>query len=69
VLAKSQHGVVPNVVGLTIREARARIRARGFVPVQERRTDGHAGRVLAQVPAAGVAGADHLQIRLVVGHG
>lgn len=70
VLAKSQHGVVPNVVGLTIGEARARIRARGFIPVQERSTNGHSGRVLAQMPPAGVAGADRLQIKLVVGrHG
>src|SRR5262249_48964068 len=58
VLAKSLHGVVPNVVGLTIRQARARIRARGFVPVQDRTSDGRAGVVLAQMPPAGVAGAE-----------
>ena len=69
VLAKAQHGVVPNVVGLTVREARARIRARGFVPVQDRTMDGPAGLVLAQAPPPGVAGATRLQIRLVVGHG
>jgi penicillin-binding protein 1A len=69
VLAKTQHGVVPKVVGLTIREARARIRSRGFIPVVERFAAGPSGLVLAQTPPPSVAGAEHLHVRLVVGHG
>jgi penicillin-binding protein 1A len=69
VLAKALHGVVPSVVGLSLRDARGRIRARGFVPAIERFAEGSAGRVLAQVPAPGVAGAERLRVRLVVGHG
>ena len=55
VLAKPLHGVVPKVVGLSLRNARRRLRARGLVPVIERFADGRAGRVLAQMPVAGVA--------------
>jgi penicillin-binding protein 1A len=69
VLAKPLNGVVPRVVGLSIRQARLRVRARGFVPVIERFADGRSGLVLAQTPPAGVAGDKRLHIRLVVGRG
>ncbi len=69
VLAKALHGVVPSVIGLSLREARGRLRSRGFVPAIDRFADGRAGRVLAQTPPAGVAGAPRLRVRLVVGHG
>jgi beta-lactam-binding protein with PASTA domain len=69
VLAKALHGVVPRVIGLSLREARGRLRGRGFVPAIDRFADGRAGRVLAQMPPAGVAGAPRLRVRLVVGHG
>ena len=69
VLAKPLHGVVPKVVGLPLASARARIRARGFVPVVERFDAGDPGRVLAQTPPPGVAGAERLPLRLVVGRG
>jgi membrane peptidoglycan carboxypeptidase len=69
VLAKPLHGVVPKVVGLPLPSARARIRARGFVPVVERFDAGDPGRVLAQTPPPGVAGAERLPLRLVVGRG
>src|SRR5207253_2053435 len=55
VLAKPLHGVVPNVIGLSVREARAKLRARGLAPGIARFADGRAGRVLAQMPIAGVA--------------
>ena len=67
VLAKPLHGVVPKVIGLSIREARSRLRNRGFVPVIDRRASGDAGRVLAQTPSPGVAGGKRLRVRLVVG--
>ena len=69
VLAKPLHGVVPKLIGLSLNDARRRLRARGLVAVIERFADGRAGRVLAQRPAAGVAGAPRMKIRLVVGHG
>jgi membrane peptidoglycan carboxypeptidase len=69
VLAKPLHGVVPRVVGLSLPQARARLRARGLVPGIARFADGRAGRVLAQMPVPGVAAAPRMTIRLVVGHG
>jgi penicillin-binding protein 1A len=69
VLAKPLHGVVPNVLGLSLRAARAKLRGRGLVPGIARFADGRAGRVLAQMPIAGVAAAPRMTVRLVVGHG
>ena len=69
VLAKPLHGVVPKVIGLSIRDARLRLRGRGLVPMIERFADGRSGRVLAQMPVGGVAAAPRMKIRLVVGHG
>jgi penicillin-binding protein 1A len=69
VLAKPLHGVVPRVVGLSLPQARARLRARGLVPGIARFADGRAGRVLAQMPVPGVAAAPRMTVRLVVGHG
>jgi penicillin-binding protein 1A len=69
VLAKPLHGVVPNVIGLSLRRARARLRGRGLVIGIARFAEGRAGRVLAQMPVAGVAAAPRMTVRLVVGHG
>ena len=69
VLAKPLHGVVPKVTGLTLRDARSRLRARGLVADVERFAEGRSGKVIAQMPPAGVAAAPRLRIRLVVGHG
>ena len=69
VLAKPLHGVVPKVVGLSLRQARARLRGRGLVPGIARFADGRAGLVLAQMPVAGVAAAPRMKVRLIVGHG
>ena len=69
VLAKPLHGIVPKVIGLSLRAARAKLRARGLVPGIARFAEGHGGRVLAQMPIAGVAAAPRMMVRLVVGHG
>jgi penicillin-binding protein 1A len=69
VLAKPLHGVVPRVVGLSLVDARRRLRRKGLTPTVDRFADGHAGRVIAQMPVAGVAASAHLQVRLVVGRG
>jgi hypothetical protein len=69
VLAKPLHGVVPQVIGLPLREARRRLRVRGFVPAIERFVQGRTGQIVAQMPPGGVAGAPKLRVRLVVGRG
>ena len=69
VLAKPLHGVVPKVTGLSLNDARRRLRGRGLVATVERFADGRAGRVLAQMPIAGVAAAPRMKIMLVVGRG
>jgi len=63
------HGVVPRVIGLSLPQARTRLRGRGLVPGIARFAEGRAGRVLAQMPVPGVAAAPRMQIKLVVGHG
>jgi len=57
------------VIGLSLPQARARLRSRGLVPGIARFADGQSGRVLAQMPVPGVAAAPGMQIKLVVGHG
>jgi penicillin-binding protein 1A len=69
VLAKPLHGVVPHLIGLSLPQARARLRSRGLVPGIARFADGRGGHVLAQMPVPGVAAAPGMQIKLVVGHG
>ena len=69
VLAKPLHGVVPRVIGLSLPQARTRLHGRGLVPGIARFAEGRAGRVLAQIPAPGVAAAPRMQVKLVVGHG
>ena len=65
VLAKPVHGVVPDVVGLTLRGARERLAA-----VRLRaRADGATGRVVRQRPRAGVAAAPGMTVTLAVSPG
>jgi penicillin-binding protein 1A len=67
VLAKPLHGVVPGVEGLTLAQARERLRSRKLVPRVTRFADGDARRVLEQKPPAGVAAAPGMVVRLTVG--
>jgi penicillin-binding protein 1A len=67
VVAKPLHGVVPDVKGLMLADARKRLRGRGLVPRVTRFADGGPRRVLAQSPPAGVAAAPGMMIRLTVG--
>jgi len=69
VLAKPLHGVVPNVVGLPLRQARAKLRSRGLVPAIDRFADGTSGQILAQLPAPRLAASPRMKVRLVVGRG
>jgi penicillin-binding protein 1A len=68
VLAKPQHGVVPEIVGLNLRRARAQLRKLKLTP-SVRFGSGKAGRVVSQDPVAGVAAAPGMRVRLVVGRG
>jgi penicillin-binding protein 1A len=69
VLAKPLHGVVPKVVGLSIRDARARLRRLNLAPKIEGRTFGRKGFVTSQSPPAGVAAAPGMAVRLFLGRG
>jgi penicillin-binding protein 1A len=67
VLARPLHGVMPNVVGLPLSVARARL-ARLQPRIVSRRgpLTRHGGRVLWQTPRPGVAGAPGMLVTLVV---
>jgi beta-lactam-binding protein with PASTA domain len=58
---------VPNVLGLGLRKARQRLRASHLDGVVVRFADGPIGKVVSQSPPAGVAGALHMKVNLVVG--
>jgi penicillin-binding protein 1A len=66
VLAKPLHGVVPKVVGLPLRKAVQRLRRRNLQTVV---SGGSSGRIVAQKPAAGVAAAPGMTVRLSVAAG
>jgi membrane peptidoglycan carboxypeptidase len=65
VLAKPLHGVVPNVVGLTLARARARLRAAGLSPLAPEDASDTA-RVVAQRPRPRVAASPKLTVTLTV---
>jgi hypothetical protein len=67
VVPRALHGVVPNVVGLRLRKARAKLRTLGLSARVARFTRGKPGRVVSQKPHAGAAAARGLEIRLSVG--
>jgi penicillin-binding protein 1A len=69
VVARPLHGVVPRVVGLPMRLARAKLRRVGLHPVVAGLVDGPAGHVVSQAPLPGVAAAPGLEIRLTVARG
>jgi penicillin-binding protein 1A len=68
VLAKPQHGVVPRIVGLTLRQARTKLRRLKLQPAV-RFGSGKPGRVISQEPLSGVAAAPGMKVQLVVARG
>jgi penicillin-binding protein 1A len=68
VLAKPLHGTVPNVVGLSVRRAKATLQVRKLRWVLHSGA-GKAGRVVAQVPRRGAAAAPGMTVRIEVGAG
>jgi penicillin-binding protein 1A len=69
VLARPQHGVIPNVVGRPLADARAALRRRQLVPRVVRLTNGPPMQVLFQAPKGKVAAAPGMLVRLVIGRG
>ncbi len=69
VLPKAQFGVVPQLVGLTLRDARTKLRRIELLPDVAGFTDGRPGRVVAQSPSAGLAARPGMTVSVVVGRG
>ena len=67
VLPRAIWGVVPDVVGLDLRHARAKLRKAKLAPLVTRFADGKAGIVVGQTPSPGLAASRHMQVSLVVG--
>ena len=68
-MPKAQHGVIPKLVGLTLREARAKLDRRKLRTEVAGFTDGRPGRIVAQVPLPGLAARPGMRVSLVVGRG
>jgi penicillin-binding protein 1A len=66
VVAKATHGVVPSLVGLSLDRAKRKCERRGLEVDVEETAKGPAGRVLFQLPRAGVAAAPGMHVRLAV---
>jgi penicillin-binding protein 1A len=68
VLAKPLHGIVPEVTGLRLPRARARLERVRLLPkvVREIQQPKQPGRVLFQAPKGGVAATPGMEIRLIV---
>jgi beta-lactam-binding protein with PASTA domain len=70
VLPRSRNGRIPDVVGLTLEEARTRLARRKLAgDVRAYADGGRGGVVLAQFPRAGRAAVRNMTIRLVVSRG
>jgi beta-lactam-binding protein with PASTA domain len=66
VVSKATHGVVPSLVGLSLDRAKRKCERRGFEVDVEQAAKGPTGRVLFQLPRAGVAAAPGMHVRLAV---
>jgi penicillin-binding protein 1A len=69
VVARPLHGRVPRLVGLSLREARARLRRVRMRPAVTSFVDGRAGRIVGQAPLPGVAADPGGSVRLTVARG
>jgi beta-lactam-binding protein with PASTA domain len=69
ILPKAQHGIVPKLVGLTLRDARTKLRRVDLLPDVAGFTDGRPGRIVAQSPSAGLAARPGMAVSVVVGRG
>jgi penicillin-binding protein 1A len=69
VLAKAVHGLVPNVEGASLGQARAKLRRRKLRAEVARFIEGSTGEVVSQSPPSGVAATPGMTVKLVVGRG
>jgi membrane peptidoglycan carboxypeptidase len=67
VVPRALHGVVPDVIGLKLGRARAKLRRAKLTARVVRFAKGKPGRVVAQRPRAGVAAGRNLEVRLIIG--
>jgi penicillin-binding protein 1A len=68
VLAKPLHGLVPSIVGLSLRDARTKLARLKLLPLVHFGS-GKSGHVISQEPLAGVAAAPGMTVRLIVARG
>jgi penicillin-binding protein 1A len=66
IVAKATHGVVPQIVGLPVSVAQRKLRRRGLKVEVEKASTGRPGRVIFQLPRAGVAAAPGMTVRIAV---
>ena len=69
IVPKAQFGVIPRLVGLTLREARVKLGRLGLVAEVAGFTDGRSGRIVAQEPLPHLAARRGMTVSLVVGRG
>jgi penicillin-binding protein 1A len=67
VLPKARHGVVPRLLGLPFERAKLKLERRKLRFEVEETDDGRPGRVVFQIPRAGVAAAPGMLVRIAVG--
>ncbi len=66
VMAKPTHGVVPRLVGMPLERAQRKCERRGLKIEVEEASKGAPGRVVFQLPRAGVAAAPGMTVRIAV---
>jgi len=66
IVAKPTHGVVPRLVGMPVDRAQAKCERRGLKLEVEEASQGPPGRVVFQLPRAGVAAAPGMTVRIAV---
>ena len=66
VVAKPTHGVVPQLIGLPVGRAQRKCERRGLKVDVEQTDKGPPGRVVFQLPRAGVAAAPGMHVRIAV---
>jgi membrane peptidoglycan carboxypeptidase len=67
VVPVAENGRIPDVTGLSLAEARAKLAHHHVAGLVQSYTEGKTGRVLQQFPAAGLASVRNMTIKLVVG--
>jgi penicillin-binding protein 1A len=67
VIPVAENGRIPDVTGLPLAQARAKLAHHHLAGLVQSYAEGKAGRILQQFPAAGLASVRNMTIRLVVG--